>query len=312
MGNRKTLVTGGAGFIGSHLVDALAARGHAVTVFDNLSTGRLKNIEPHLKKGSAQLVEGDVRNASEVREALTEVETVFHLAAITSVPYSVDNPIVTNEVNAIGTKNLLEASIKFNVKRFVYVSTCAVYGEPRYLPVDENHPIDPKSPYAEFKVSGEKYCQEFRDRYGLKTVTLRLFNVYGVRQIENEYSGVITKFIKNVQEGKPPIICGDGEQTRDFIHVSDVVQALLLSMNVNGALGQTFNIGTGKSVTIKQLCQTILRKLKADVKAVYEKPRQGDIKHSYANITKAQTVLGFRPIVSLDEGLEELTSQRMC
>lgn len=310
--NRKSLVTGGAGFIGSHLVDALISKGEAVTIFDNLSTGSVKNIKTHLDEGSAQLVEADIRNKNEIREALTNVETVFHLAAIASVTYSIQNPTLTNEVNATGTRNLLEASTESGVKRFIYVSTCAAYGEPQYLPIDEDHPINPKSPYAESKVGGEKYCQENRDKYGLKTVTLRLFNVYGLRQSENEYSGVITKFVRNVKEGKPPIICGDGEQTRDFVHVGDVVQALLLSMDTNDGLGQTFNIGTGRSVAIKELCQMLLRKLRADMKPVYDKARPGDIRHSCANITKARAVLGFRPSVSLEKGLEGLTNQRKC
>jgi UDP-glucose 4-epimerase len=306
LASQRVLVTGGAGFIGSHLVDALVNRGYEVTILDNLSSGRVKNIETHLNNRMVQLVKGDLRSIDTVKEASTDVDAVFHLAAITSVPYSVENPEITKEVNAKGTRNLLDASIVSNVKRFVYVSSCSVYGEPRYLPVDEDHPLDPISPYAESKIIGEDYCREFYDAHELGTVTLRLFNVYGSRQIDNEYSGVMTKFIRSITQGKPPIIYGDGKQTRDFVHVRDVVQALLLSVDNDEAIGEVFNIGSGKSVTIGQLCQTILRKLAAESQPIYREQRRGDIRHSYANISKAERILGFKPIVSLDDGLAEI------
>lgn len=308
--SQRALVTGGAGFIGSHLVDALTSRGTKVRILDNLSTGTLKNIETHLSNGSADLVRGDLRNIREVKEALMGVDAVFHLAAITSVPYSVKNPTITDQVNAKGARNLLEASANSNVKDYVFASTCAVYGDPQYTPIDEDHQLNPKSPYAESKLRGEEYCREFREKYGLKTATLRFFNVYGTRQTANQYSSVITNFITNIREGKPPIIYGDGQQTRDFVHVSDVVQALLLSANNKVASEQIFNIGSGKSVTINELCQLVLKKLKSDIKPVHREPRAGDIKHSSAKIERARRTIGYDPKVSLDKGLEELVSHQ--
>ena len=305
----KAFVTGGAGFIGSHLVDALLNEGCKVTILDNLTSGSLRNIEGHLANSNALLVKGDVRDIRNIKEALTKVDTIFHLAAITSVPYSIKNPTTTDQVNAKGTKNLLEAGASIGIKRFINVSSCAVYGDPRYLPVDEDHPINPKSPYAESKIMAEKYCEEFQKKYGLETVTLRLFNVFGSRQGSNEYSGVITRFITEIRQGRPPIIYGDGEQTRDFVHVSDVVQALLLSMNSNKAIGQIFNIGSGKSVTIRQLCQLLLRIHKAEIMPIYKEPRLGDVRHSCAKIEKAHEILGYEPKVSLAEGLENLAKQ---
>jgi UDP-glucose 4-epimerase len=306
------LVTGGAGFIGSHLVDRLVSRGYKTVILDNLSSGTLNNLGSHLKNGNAKLMKGDVRNMNDVRKALTSVDLVFHLAAIVSVPYSVQNPEITHEVNAGGTRNLLEASAKSNVKCFVYVSSSAVYGEPQYLPVDEDHPTNPMSPYAETKIRGEDYCREYQEKYGLRTVTLRFFNVYGQRQDDSGNSGVITRFIKNLRENKPPIIYGDGEQTRDFIHVSDSVQALLLSMNNPVAFGQTFNIGSGERVKIRQLCELVMGKLGAEIKPVYEEPRSGEIKNSYANIAKAERILGFKPKISLEKGLEDLARRWKC
>lgn len=304
----RILVTGGAGFIGSHLVDALIAEGYKVTILDNLSTGTLKNIEFHVSNGSARLVRGDVRNALEVKEAFSKVDGVFHLAAITSVPYSIKNPTETAEVNVQGTNNLLEASADSNVKRFVFVSSCAVYGESKYLPIDENHPTDTRSPYAESKLEGEQDCTRFQEEYGLPTVILRLFNVYGPRQGTSEYSGVITRFLTRIRDGEAPIIFGDGRQTRDFAHISDVVQALLLSANNKDTAGQTFNIGFGKSTTINELCQLILKKMRVELKPLHREPRPGDIKRSWANITKAQRILGYMPRVLLERGLEDITN----
>jgi UDP-glucose 4-epimerase len=303
---QRILVTGGAGFIGSHLTDALVNRGHKVTIFDNLSFGTKGNIILHIGNGQVRFVKGDVRNTEEVRGALDDVNLVFHLAAITSVPYSIENPTATIEVNDRGTRNLLEACIKSNVERFINISSCAVYGNPKYLPIDEIHPVSPMSPYAESKVKGEEYCTEFKEKYGLKTLTLRLFNVYGRRQSTNQYSGVITEFIEHIRNGKPPEIYGDGEQTRDFIHVSDVVQALLLSMSSKNAVGEIFNIGSGKPITINKLCQILVKKLHAEMEPVYREPRSGDIKHSCAKIDKARKLLEYDPKIRLEKGLEDL------
>jgi UDP-glucose 4-epimerase len=304
--SHKILVTGGAGFIGSHLVDELVSRGFGITILDNLSTGTLVNIEPHLAKGDIRLMQGDVRNTQEVRSALRDIDAVFHLAAITSVPYSIKEPVVTNDVNVTGTRNLLEASNSRDVKRFIFISTCAVYGDPQYLPVDEKHPLNPMSPYAASKLSGEEQCREFQEKQGLGTTVMRLFNVYGPRQGDNEYSGVIAKFIDNIRRGRQPVIYGDGEQTRDFVYVGDVVQALASSISQKNAIGQIFNIGLGRSVTINRLCELVLRKLKSHLRPVYEQPRAGEIRHSRAGIDKARRILGYNPRVPLEKGLDSL------
>jgi nucleoside-diphosphate-sugar epimerase len=305
----RILVTGGAGFIGSHLVDVLLKRECKVTILDNLSTGTQRNIRLHLSEGQVRFLKGDVRNMRDVKEALEDIDQVFHLAAITSVPYSIENPTTTNEVNGKGTRNLLEACIGSKAERFINVSSSAVYGNPRYLPIDEIHPVSPMSPYAESKVKGEESCAEFQEKYGLKTLTLRLFNVYGPRQSTNQYSGVITEFIEHIRKGEPPVIYGDGEQTRDFVHVSDAVQALTLSMNSNITAGEIINIGSGKSITINELYQIIVRQLHAEMKPIYKESRYGDIKHSCAKIEKARRLLKFDPKVHLEKGLEDLVNQ---
>jgi len=304
--SRRIVVTGGAGFIGSHLVDALATGGCTVTVFDDLSSGTLKNIQPRLESDKVCFAKGDIRNERQVQESLRNADIVFHLAALTSVSYSIEKPMLTNEVNVGGTRNLLEASIRSNVKRFVYVSSCAVYGNPQYVPIDENHPMYPMSPYADSKVKAEEHCKTYQKEHGLKTVILRLFNVYGPRQTYNLYSGVISKFIEELRKGKRPLIYGDGQQTRDFVHVSDVVQALLLSASADEAVGQAFNIGSGDSVTINRLYQLIREKLRVKTEPVYEEPRLGEIKHSLAEISKARQILGYQPATILEKGLESL------
>ena len=307
MSYNRILVTGGAGFIGSHLVDELVKEGFEVTVLDDLSTGRIENIKHHLEEGKIRFVVGDIRSREDVEEALEGAEIIFHLAGITSVPYSVRYPSVTYEVNVDGTRNLLEACLRGNVERFIYVSSCAVYGEPEYLPIDERHPTNPISPYAESKLEAERVCMRFQEAYGLKTTVFRLFNVYGPRQRNDQYGGVIASFIERLRKGMSPIIYGDGEQTRDFIHVSDVVRAFLLAMNHNGAVNRVFNVATGVPTSINQLAQLVIELLGAEgVKPQYRDAREGDIRHSYADIREAVKHLGFKPAVSLREGLSTL------
>jgi nucleoside-diphosphate-sugar epimerase len=304
--DKRILITGGAGFIGSYLTDTLIERGRKVRILDNLSSGKLDFLQHHLANGNAQLVKGDVRNMRDVEVALRGVDEVFHLAAVISVPYSVMNPTITKDVNVRGTKNLLDASLGRDMKSFVFVSSCAVYGEAQYLPIDEVHNLNPMSPYAESKKKGEEFCQEYHEKHGLRLTVLRPFNAYGLRQAQNEYSGVITRFIRAVMAGSRPVIYGDGMQTRDFVHVKDVVQALVRSSNNDKAAGQTFNIGSGRAVTINELCTLILKQMRTELIPVHENPRQGDIKHSYANIEKARRILGYHPGVSLEEGLNSL------
>ena len=305
----KILVTGGAGFIGSHLIDRLLQGGYEVTALDNFSSGKIENIRHHTGASNFHLMRGDIRNLRNVEKAVEDADAVFHLAAIVSVPLSVKEPSLVKDVNVGGTLNLLEASLDADVKRFVYASSCAVYGEASDLPIDERHPTAPLSPYAASKLAAEHHCRFFHEDYGFETVCLRYFNAYGPRQKRGSYGGVITQFINRIKQGKPPIIYGDGSQTRDFVHIDDVAEASELAMHRRGAVGEVFNIGTGKATTINQLAQ-ILTKLvgKPELKPVYTNPRLGDIKHSQANISKAQTILGYIPKIGLEHGLKALLS----
>lgn len=308
--NHRVLITGGTGFIGSHLTDTMIREGYEVIVLDDLSSGKLENIKPHFDKANLHFIKGDVRDKKVVREALRDIEAVFHLAAITSVPYSIRNPDVTHDVNSVGTMNLLEASSRGDVKRFIYASTCAVYGEAEYLPVDEKHLISPISPYAKSKFAAEKHCKEFQKAYGLNTTVLRFFNVYGSRMQNNQYGGVIMRFIERLRSGKPPVIYGDGSQTRDFVHVADIVGALRLALSSGNAVGRTLNIGTGVPTTINHLAQLLIRTVGfEEVGPQYQNAREGDIRHSYADIGEAKAALGYEPKVFLKDGLLTLVGE---
>ena len=303
----RVLVTGGAGFIGSHLVDRLIDEGFEVVVLDDFSSGRRENLNQHFGKANFCLVEGDVRDRADVRKALKGVDVVFHLAAIVSVDFSVKNPLLVNEVNVGGTLNVLRESLKAGVKRFVYASSCAVYGEPVHLPVDEGHPARPFSPYGVSKLAAEHYCRVFHAVYGLETVCLRFFNVYGSRQASGPYSGVIMKFVDRLKRGKQPIIYGDGEQTRDFVFVKDVVDACMRTMRCENCVGEVINVGSGREITINELAKILIRLFKVQkVKPVYTESRIGDIKHSCADMSRAKKLLGYKPKVSLVEGLKRL------
>ena len=300
-------MTGGAGFIGSHLVDRLIKEGFEVSVLDNLSTGRMENLMRHLESGGVRLVNADILDRRAVKQALTDVEAVFHLAAITSVPYSIKHPDATRKANVEGTRILLDACLGGNVERFIYVSSCAVYGEPEYLPIDERHPARPVSPYAESKLEAERLCREFQKAYGLKTTIVRPFNVYGPRMKSGMYGGVIARFIERLRLNKPPIIYGDGTQTRDFVHVWDVVNALMLTLNSQKAIGEIFNVASGVATSIDELAKLVMELPGVDgLKPLYRPARNGDIKHSYADISKAKARLGYEPKISLKEGVATL------
>lgn len=257
-GYSKILVTGGAGFIGSHLVDRLIEEGCEVVVLDNFFTGDVENITHHLESGMFRLVKGDVRSSGSIKEAIRNVDTVFHLAAIANVPLSIEKPLLVNDVNVGGTLMLLEASLKADVKRFIYASSSAVYGEVNHLPIDERCPADPISPYAVSKLAAEYYCKVFYENYGLNTLCLRYFNVYGPRQAKNSYSGVITLFIDRLKQRKTPIIYGDGLQTRDFVHVRDIIEANMLALNYQQGFAEVINVGNGKPTAINQLAEVLL------------------------------------------------------
>ena len=303
----EILVTGGAGFIGSHIVDRLLDEGFKVRVLDNLSTGETKNLAQHQNNKSFQFIEGDIRNFDLVKNTVKGVDAVFHEAALVSVTRSVENPLLSNEINVTGTVNLLKACVDAHVKRFVYASSCAVYGDTETLPNHENLAPKPLSPYAADKLAAEKYAKVFHNVFGLETVSLRYFNVYGPRQKYGPYSGVISIFINRLLENKPPIICGDGEQTRDFINVKDVVESNMLALSKRKAVGEVFNISTGEATTINKLTETIQKIMgKTSLKPVHAEPRPVDIKHSYGDITKARRNLQYAPKVQLEKGLSEL------
>jgi len=299
------LVTGGAGFIGSHVVDRLVGEGCAVRVLDDLSSGKLANIQPHLDSGAAEFLEGDIRDKETVKQAVHGVCGVVHLAAQISVSRSVEDPDFTFDVNVAGTENLLAASAEAGVGRFVFASSCAVYGEPQTLPVSEETAVAPISPYAETKLLGERLCQGFSHKKQLKTAVLRFFNVYGPRQALNDYSGVITIFIEKAKTNQPLTVYGDGLQTRDFVYVIDVAGAIYAALTSN-VDGEVFNVGTGSAVSINQLAE-VVKELTDSVSPVkHEATRVGDIKHSYADIAKAQSLLSYQPTVSLNSGLQLL------
>ena len=307
MSGEKVLVTGGAGFIGSHIVDSLLAKDLEVTVLDNLSSGKMKNIGQHLNKENLHFIKGDIRDDDSVKQAVRNVDAVIHEAALVGVARSVENPLSTNEVNVTGTLSLLKASLDSGVKRFIYASSASVYGEIETLPKKETLPTRPISPYATSKLAAENYCKAFFKVYGLETVSLRYFNVYGPRQTSGPYSGVITVFINRLLNDEPPIIHGDGTQTRDFTDVQDAVQASMLSLKCKNAVGEEFNVATGKQTTINQLAQALLNLTgKTSLQPTHTEPRQGDIKHSYADISKAKRVLGYEPKITLKEGLNAL------
>jgi nucleoside-diphosphate-sugar epimerase len=305
--NSRALVTGGAGFIGSHVVDRLIEADVEVTVLDNLDTGQMENIAQHKRKRNFHFIKGDIRNLRLVKQLVKDMDAVFNLAAIASVPRSIENPLLVNDVNVKGTLNLLKASVDSGVKRFVQASSAAVYGDSQTLPVREDFNPMPLSPYAASKLAAENYAIVFNQVYGLETVCLRYFNVYGPRQAYNDYSGAITIFANDILALRPPKIFGDGKQTRDFVFVEDVVSATMLALTEKNAVGEIFNISTGKATTINKLVQ-ILQKImgKKNLKPVHEEPREGDIRHSYASIEKARTLLGYEPMFSLEKGLKKL------
>lgn len=298
------LVTGGGGFIGSNIVEELLKRGEKVRVLDNFSTGKRDNLVPFQDK--VELVEGDIRSYHIVRAAVEGVDFILHQAALPSVPRSINDPLTTNEVNVVGTLNILNAAKDVGVKRIVYASSSSIYGDLETMPKTEDMLPKPLSPYAVSKLAGEKYCQVFTKLYGLETVALRYFNVFGPRQDPaSQYSAVIPKFIKMLQQGKSPTVFGDGEQSRDFTFVQNVVHANMLACGegLESLSGEVFNIAFGKRITINALVEKINAILGTHVDPVYAEPRSGDVKHSLANIGKARQFLGYEPEIDFEEGL---------
>jgi len=296
------LITGGAGFIGSNIVAELVRRGGRVRVLDNFSTGCCENLVPFQEQ--IDLIEGDVRELSTVRRAVAGIDYVLHQAALPSVRQSIDDPLSTHAVNVTGTLNLLWAAQEAGVKRLVFASSCAIYGDDPVLPKREDMLPAPKSPYAVSKLSGEQYCRTFAEVFGLEAVCLRYFNVFGPRQDPaSEYAAVIPKFVTAMLQGAPPTIYGDGKQSRDFVYVANVVRANLLAAVASGVAGSVFNVACGQRYTLLDLVEALNVILDTDVSPIHTAPQPGDVRHSLADITVAQESLGYQAEVSFREGL---------
>jgi nucleoside-diphosphate-sugar epimerase len=295
------LVTGGAGFIGSHLAEELVRRGHTVRVVDNLATGKRQNLA-HLP--AVDFLQGDLADLDVARHAVDGVDYVLHQAAIPSVPRSVQDPITSNRANIDASLNVLVAARDAGVKRVVYAGSSSAYGNTPTLPKVETMPTAPLSPYALQKLVAEQYCQMFTALYGLETVTTRYFNVFGPRQDPSSpYSGVISLFISALCEGRQPKIYGDGEHTRDFTYIANVVDGVLRAATAEGASGEVINVAVGGRISLNHLFKTVRDLVGATVEPIYAEPRPGDVKDSQADISKARRLLGYEPAVSFEEGL---------
>jgi nucleoside-diphosphate-sugar epimerase len=302
----RVVVTGGAGFIGCHLVDSLVAKGFEVTVIDDLSSGKISNIEHHRNLKNFRFVQDDIRNGAAVKKILKDADVVFHLAALVSVPKSIDEPLITNDVNLNGTLNLLENSLKFGVRRFIFASSAAIYGEQEVFPIPESAVPKPISPYAISKMAAEYYVKSYYENYGLETVSLRYFNVYGDVKFSGPENSVIPLFVNCFLQGRRPEIYGDGEQTRDFINVSDVVRVNMLAMEHN-CVGEILNIASGSPITINRLVKILQSTMGKDsLRPVYLEARRGDIRQSWADVSKAFSVMNFKASISIEQGIARL------
>ena len=298
-----SLVTGGAGFIGSHIVEALLARGHRVRVLDDFSSGHRENLEGLLD--SVELVEGDVRDGEAVARALVSCQYVFHQAAVPSVVRSVEDPLRSNAVAVDGTLNVLQAARTVKPLRVVYASSSSVYGDTPTLPKVESMPTQPLSPYAVAKLTAEYYCCVYARVFGVPAVALRYFNVFGPRQDPaSPYTGVISIFVRELLQGRSPTIDGDGGQTRDFTYVSDVVAANLLAAESEAAVGQAVNVARGEQISIEELFRTLRELIGTALEVRHGPQRAGDVRHSRADITRARELLGYEPRVGLRQGLQ--------
>lgn len=298
------LITGGAGFIGSNIAEELVNRKEKVRILDNFSTGKRENIAGI--KDSVELIEGDIRDLAIVKKAMAGVDFVLHQGALPSVERSIIDPITTTRVNILGTINVLLAASEAKVKRLTYASSSSVYGDTPTLPKKEVMKANPQSPYAVTKLIGEEYCLIYYSIFGLETVCLRYFNVFGPRQDPgSQYAAVIPKFITLMLRGESPPIYGDGEQSRDFSFIDNIVKANLEACKVKDAPGQVFNIACGETITINELVRRLNRILETRIKPVYQNPRKGDVRHSWADISRARKVLGYSPEIVFDAGLEK-------
>ncbi|MFL6373636.1 MAG: SDR family oxidoreductase [Pyrinomonadaceae bacterium] len=299
----KVLITGGAGFIGSNLADGLIREGAKVTILDNFLTGFQENLDEI--NGDFELIEGDITDTETVKKAVEGCEVIFHEAALPSVPRSVDNPIETHRICVDGTVNLLMAARKAGVRRFIYAASSSAYGDQPVLPKVETMCPDPLSPYAAAKLTGELYCRAFNSVYGLETFSLRYFNVFGPRQNPSSmYSGVISRFTDALMSGKQPVIYGDGEHSRDFTYIDNVVAANISAAQTNKGIGETMNVANGERTTLNQLLETLKSVTGVtDITADYQPGRKGDVRDSQADNHQAVKYLGYRTLVGLEEGL---------
>jgi len=299
----KCLVTGGGGFIGSHLVEELLSRGYSVRVLDNFSTGKRENLQK--VADDIELIEGDIRSYHVVQMAIRDVEVVFHHAALPSVPRSIYDPVTSNEVNVTGTINILDAARQSSVRRFVFAYSSSIYGDTPTLPKHEELIPNPMSPYAVSKLCGEKYCQVFARMYGLETVILRYFNVFGPRQDPNsQYSAVIPKFISAALSNRVFRVHGDGLQSRDFTFVKNVVHGNILAATAETPNGIVMNCACHHQITLNDLIQRVQEILGVKAQVEYVSPRPGDVRHSFASIDRARDIMNYVPVVSFEEGLK--------
>jgi len=298
------LITGVAGFIGSSLADALLDRGYTVRGIDNFATGRQQNIDPLSDRSHFLFTDADIRDADAVAEVVDGVDYVFHQAAVPSVPRSVEDPVTSTDANCTGTATVLNEARKADVDTVVVASSSSVYGSSEELPKVETMTEQPESPYALSKYYTEKLALQFSDLYDIDTVALRYFNIFGPGQDpEGEYAAVIPKFIDLMLAGDRPVIYGDGEQSRDFTYIENAIQANIKAAE-GDVTGEAFNVGTGGRVTVNELVESLNELLKTDIDPIYDDPRPGDVRHSHADISKAEKLLGYEPTIEFDEGLE--------
>jgi UDP-glucose 4-epimerase len=300
----RVLVTGGAGFIGSHLTDRLVKAGNDVFVLDNFCSGNMQNLAGSLKSGDLQIVRGDIRDFKTVTSLVKKVDSVFHLA-VQCLVRSLTHPLEVHEINATGTMNVCRACHEHGNKRLLYVSSSEVYGSAVYVPMDEKHPMNPTTPYGASKAAGEMYVRSFHNSWNMPAAIVRPFNTYGPRCRKDRYSAVITKFVDRAMRGLPPIIHGDGKQTRDFTYVSDTVEGIIKAAECDDMLGEAVNIARAEEVPIMRLAQIVMDMLDENNEwsPVFKKERKGDVRRHMADISKAKRIVNFKPSVSIEEGI---------
>ncbi len=303
----KILITGGAGFVGSHLCEKYTKEGYMVVCLDNLMSGNLINIRHLLNYRNFKLIRGDIRDFELLEKVVRDVDVVFHLAAQIHVDRSYIEPRLTYDVNVMGTQNILEAARMFDTKRIIYASTSEVYGSAQYAPIDEKHPLSAPHPYGASKIAADRMCYAYAQTYGMDISILRLFNVFGPRQRDLGYGGVISIFTRRILSNMPPVVYGDGSQTRDYTYINDAVRAYDLILNHNEPITGPINFGTGKEVSIIDLANKLITLCgkEGSIKPVHVEPRIGEVQRLIANSSKAKEILGWEPQYTIDEGLKE-------